>query len=51
MINEVTERLIIASTLYFWGTDEIDEESKFWYRLFFKSICFSAIILLLAWIF
>ncbi|SDQ19431.1 hypothetical protein LHA31_10185 [Carnobacterium viridans] len=51
MFNEVTERLISASTLYFWGTDEIDEESKFWYKLFFKAIFFSAIILILGWIF
>lgn len=51
MINEVTERLIIASTHYFWGTDEIDEVSLFWYRLFFKGISFSAVFLILAWIF
>lgn len=51
MINEVAERLISAGTQYFWGTDEIDEVSKFWYKLFFKVISFCAMYLLLAWIF
>lgn len=51
MFNKVTEGLINASTQYFWGTDEIDEVSKFWYKLFFKGISFCAMYLLLAWIF
>lgn len=51
MSTEVIKKLIIASNVYFWGTEEIDEVSEFWYKLFFKVISFSAIILMLACIF
>lgn len=51
MSKIVINKLIIASNVYFWGTEEIDEVSKFWYGLFTGVSVFSLIILSLAWIF
>ncbi|MER2226145.1 MAG: hypothetical protein ABS916_03730 [Carnobacterium sp.] len=51
MSTKVINKLIIAGTLYFWGAEEIYEESSFWYGLLFKGAVFSSIILVLALIF
>lgn len=51
MTNLKLKQLIIASNMYFFGSDEIDESSKFWYRLFARASLFSLVILILVSLF
>ncbi|MBT2732091.1 hypothetical protein [Carnobacterium sp. ISL-102] len=50
MNMQIIKKLIIASNMYFWGTEEVDEVSKFWYGLFALGSLFSLVILILVWL-
>lgn len=51
MSFETIKKLIIVSNVYFWGTEEIDEVSKFWYVLFLSAVFISFLFLITVYLF
>ena len=50
MSTEIIKKLIIASNVYFWGTEEVDAVSLGWYTAFLLTAAISFVTLILVWL-
>lgn len=51
MSFETIKKLIIASNVYFWGTEEVDAVSMGWYTAFLLGAAISFVFLILFYLF
>lgn len=50
MNMQIIRKLIVASNLYFWGTEEVDPVSMVWYTAFIIGAAISFVTLILVWL-